>query len=160
MDMYYSTIFDPSTIPEEHRELHRERVSQMMSEALEKLMSAAQTDNCFTVGLQQCAEVLNEVPDSVYMCIILLEKGEYENFLDFQLKQYCLAKGIHIVRVTGMREVAAQRLGIEPSGELRYVVTMKRSNRHTDIHYIEGFCYFHEIRGRAPFLDYSPRVYQ
>ncbi|KAF7703746.1 growth arrest and DNA-damage-inducible, beta a [Silurus meridionalis] len=91
----------------------------VVGEALEELLVAAQRQDCLTVGVYESAKLMNVDPDSVVLCVLATDEEDEDDIalqIHFTLLQaFCCENDINILRVSGLRRLE-QVIG-EPSSE-------------------------------------------
>ncbi|KAM4528494.1 growth arrest and DNA damage-inducible protein GADD45 gamma-like [Odontesthes bonariensis] len=80
-------------------------------QALEEVLVAAKDNDSLTVGVYECAKVMNLDPDSVSFCILAIDE-EFECDIALQIhftliQSFCFDNAISIVRVSGTQRLAA-----------------------------------------------------
>lgn len=87
-----------------------EKNMETVSQALEELLVAAQTQDCLTVGVYEAAKLMNVDPDSVVLCVLATDEEDEDDIalqIHFTLLQaFCCDNDINILRVSGMRRLA------------------------------------------------------
>ncbi|XP_022058793.1 growth arrest and DNA-damage-inducible, gamma b, tandem duplicate 1 [Acanthochromis polyacanthus] len=78
--------------------------------ALEEVLEAAKDNDSLTVGVYECAKVMNLDPDSVSFCVLAMDE-EFECDIALQIhftliQSFCFDNDISIVRVSDMQRLA------------------------------------------------------
>lgn len=78
--------------------------------ALEEVLVAAKDNESLTVGVYECAKVMNLDPDSVSFCVLAMDE-EFECDIALQIhftliQSFCFDNDISIVRVSDMQRLA------------------------------------------------------
>ncbi|NXN89543.1 GA45B protein, partial [Bombycilla garrulus] len=96
---------------------------QAVSEAVERVLVAAQRQDRLTVGVYESAKLMNVDPDSVVLCVLATDEedeGDIALQIHFTLIQaFCCDNDIHILRVSGLQRLAAILGEPEPGSEPR-----------------------------------------
>ncbi|NXS35774.1 GA45B protein, partial [Pomatostomus ruficeps] len=83
---------------------------QAVSEALERVLVAAQRQDRLTVGVYEAAKLMNADPDSVVLCVLATDEedeGDIALQIHFTLiRAFCCDNDIHILRVSGLQRLA------------------------------------------------------
>uniref|UniRef100_A0A8B9ZY14 Growth arrest and DNA damage inducible beta n=1 Tax=Anas zonorhyncha TaxID=75864 RepID=A0A8B9ZY14_9AVES len=109
---------------------------QAVSEAVERVLVAAQRQDRLTVGVYESAKLMNVDPDSVVLCVLATDEedeGDIALQIHFTLIQaFCCDNDIHILRVSGMQRLASLLGDPEPGAEPRDLHCLLVTNPHTD----------------------------
>lgn len=104
--------------------------------AVERLLAAAQRSARLSVGVYEAAKLLNADPDSVVLCVLATDEedeGDIALQIHFTLIQaFCCDNDIHIVRVAGMRRLAAVLGEPAPGAEPRDLHCLLVTMPHAD----------------------------
>ncbi|NWU36462.1 GA45B protein, partial [Hylia prasina] len=133
---------------------------QAVSEAVERVLVAAQRQDRLTVGVYESAKLMNVDPDSVVLCVLATDEedeGDIALQIHFTLIQaFCCDNDIHILRVSGMQRLAAILGEPEPGSEPRDLHCLL--NPHTDAWKSQGLAevarYCAESRDRNQWVPY------
>ncbi|KAM9841151.1 growth arrest and DNA damage-inducible protein GADD45 gamma-like [Aulostomus maculatus] len=84
--------------------------AECSGEALEEVLLAARDNDSLTVGVYECAKVMNLDPDSVSFCVLAMDE-EFECDIALQIhftliQSFCFDNDISIVRVSDMQRLA------------------------------------------------------
>ncbi|CAG5867188.1 unnamed protein product [Menidia menidia] len=84
--------------------------AQCTGQALEEVLEAAKDNETLTVGVYECAKVMNLDPDSVSFCVLAMDE-EFGCDIALQIhftliQSFCFDNDISIVRVTDMQRLA------------------------------------------------------
>ncbi|NWR36474.1 GA45B protein, partial [Tachuris rubrigastra] len=137
---------------------------QAVSEAVERVLVAAQRQDRLTVGVYESAKLMNVDPDSVVLCVLATDEedeGDIALQIHFTLIQaFCCDNDIHILRVSGMQRLAAILGGgdPEPGAEPRDLHCLLVTNPHTEAWKGQGLAevasYCAESRDRNQWVPY------
>uniref|UniRef100_A0A8U7NR96 Growth arrest and DNA damage inducible beta n=6 Tax=Passeriformes TaxID=9126 RepID=A0A8U7NR96_CORMO len=135
---------------------------QAVSEAVERVLVAAQRQDRLTVGVYESAKLMNVDPDSVVLCVLATDEedeGDIALQIHFTLIQaFCCDNDIHILRVSGMQRLAAILGEPEPGSEPRDLHCLLVTNPHTDAWKSQGLAevasYCAESRDRNQWVPY------
>ncbi|CAB1419250.1 unnamed protein product [Pleuronectes platessa] len=98
------------TLEEEVAPNCSEKRMETVRAALEKLLVAAQRQNCLTVGVYESAKLMTVDPDSVVLCVLATDEEDEDDIalqIHFTLLQaFCCDNDINIMRVSGVRRLA------------------------------------------------------
>ncbi|XP_059214145.1 growth arrest and DNA-damage-inducible, gamma b, tandem duplicate 1 [Centropristis striata] len=84
--------------------------AQCTGSALEEVLVSAKDNDSLTVGVYECAKVMNLDPDSVSFCVLAVDE-EFECDIALQIhftliQSFCFDNDISIVRVSDMQRLA------------------------------------------------------
>ncbi|XP_074547024.1 growth arrest and DNA damage-inducible protein GADD45 gamma-like [Halichoeres trimaculatus] len=84
--------------------------AQCTGQALEEVLVSAKDNDALTVGVYECAKVMNLDPDSVSFCVLAVDE-EFECDIALQIhftliQSFCFDNDISIVRVSDMQRLA------------------------------------------------------
>nr|XP_020479062.1 growth arrest and DNA damage-inducible protein GADD45 gamma-like [Monopterus albus] len=84
--------------------------TQCTGNALEEVLVSAKDNDSLTVGVYECAKVMNLDPDSVSFCVLAMDE-EFECDIALQIhftliQSFCFDNDISIVRVSDMQRLA------------------------------------------------------
>ncbi|XP_041667353.1 growth arrest and DNA-damage-inducible, gamma b, tandem duplicate 1 [Cheilinus undulatus] len=84
--------------------------AQCTGKALEEVLVSAKDNDSLTVGVYECAKVMNLDPDSVSFCVLAMDE-EFECDIALQIhftliQSFCFDNDISIVRVSDMQRLA------------------------------------------------------
>ncbi|XP_053195677.1 growth arrest and DNA-damage-inducible, gamma b, tandem duplicate 1 [Scomber japonicus] len=84
--------------------------AQCTGKALEEVLVTAKDNDSITVGVYECAKVMNLDPDSVSFCVLAVDE-EYECDIALQIhftliQSFCFDNDISIVRVSDVQRLA------------------------------------------------------
>ncbi|XP_068190939.1 growth arrest and DNA damage-inducible protein GADD45 gamma-like [Antennarius striatus] len=84
--------------------------AQGTGSALEEVLVSAKDNDSITVGVYECAKVMNLDPDSVSFCVLAMDE-EFECDIALQIhftliQSFCFDNDISIVRVSDMQRLA------------------------------------------------------
>ncbi|XP_034402884.1 growth arrest and DNA-damage-inducible, gamma b, tandem duplicate 1 [Cyclopterus lumpus] len=84
--------------------------AQCTGKALEEVLVSAQDNGAITVGVYECAKVMNLDPDSVSFCVLAMDE-EFQCDIALQIhftliQSFCFDNDISIVRVSDMQRLA------------------------------------------------------
>ncbi|XP_070780540.1 growth arrest and DNA-damage-inducible, gamma b, tandem duplicate 1 isoform X2 [Enoplosus armatus] len=84
--------------------------AQCTGKALEEVLVSAKDNDSLTVGVYECAKVMNLDPDSVSFCVLATDE-EFECDIALQIhftliQSFCFDNDISIVRVSDMQRLA------------------------------------------------------
>ncbi|CAN9504781.1 unnamed protein product [Ophioblennius macclurei] len=84
--------------------------AQCAGQALEEVVAAAKDNDSLTVGVYECAKVMNLDPDSVSFCVLAMDE-EFECDIALQIhftliQSFCFDNDISIVRVSDVQRLA------------------------------------------------------
>ncbi|KAM8987057.1 growth arrest and DNA damage-inducible protein GADD45 beta [Ara ararauna] len=135
---------------------------QAVSEAVERVLVAAQHQDRLTVGVYESAKLMNVDPDSVVLCVLATDEedeGDIALQIHFTLIQaFCCDNDIHILRVLGMQRLAAILGEPEPGAEPRDLHCLLVTNPHTDAWKSQGLAevarYCAESRDRNQWVPF------
>ncbi|NXN17834.1 GA45B protein, partial [Indicator maculatus] len=107
---------------------------QAVSEAVERVLVAAQRQDRLTVGVYESAKLMNVDPDSVVLCLLATDEedeGDIALQIHFTLIQaFCCDNDIPILRLSGMQRLAAllgePAAGTEPRDDLHCLLVTVR----------------------------------
>ncbi|XP_061589474.1 growth arrest and DNA-damage-inducible, gamma b, tandem duplicate 1 [Cololabis saira] len=78
--------------------------------SLEEVLVSAKHNDSLTVGVYECAKVMNLDPDSVSFCVLAMDEGfEWDIALQIHftlIQSFCFDNNISIVRVSDMQRLA------------------------------------------------------
>ncbi|XP_061657182.1 growth arrest and DNA-damage-inducible, gamma b, tandem duplicate 1 [Syngnathoides biaculeatus] len=84
--------------------------AECTSQALEEVLVAAMGNDSLTVGVYECAKVMNLDPDSVSFCVLAVDENfEWDVALQIHftlIQSFCFDNDISIVRVSDMQRLA------------------------------------------------------
>ncbi|XP_034048718.1 growth arrest and DNA-damage-inducible, gamma b, tandem duplicate 1 [Thalassophryne amazonica] len=83
--------------------------AQSSGTAMEEVLVSAKDNDCLTVGVYECAKVMNLDPDSVSFCVLAMDE-EFECDIALQIhftliQSFCFDNDISIVRVSDMQRL-------------------------------------------------------
>ncbi|XP_068430055.1 growth arrest and DNA-damage-inducible, gamma b, tandem duplicate 1 [Clinocottus analis] len=83
--------------------------AQCTGKALEEVLVSAQDNDAITVGVYECAKVMNLDPDSVSFCVLAMDE-EFQCDIALQIhftliQSFCFDNDISIVRVSDMQRL-------------------------------------------------------
>ncbi|XP_032395345.1 growth arrest and DNA-damage-inducible, gamma b, tandem duplicate 1 isoform X2 [Etheostoma spectabile] len=84
--------------------------AQCTGKALEEVLVSAKDNESLTVGVYECAKVMNLDPDSVSFCVLAMDE-EFQCDIALQIhftliQSFCFDNDISIVRVSDMQRLA------------------------------------------------------
>nr|XP_040054157.1 growth arrest and DNA-damage-inducible, gamma b, tandem duplicate 1 [Gasterosteus aculeatus aculeatus] len=84
--------------------------AQCTGKALEEVLVSAQDNDALTVGVYECAKVMNLDPDSVSFCVLAMDE-DFQCDIALQIhftliQSFCFDNDISIVRVSDTQRVA------------------------------------------------------
>lgn len=135
---------------------------QAVSEAVERVLVAAQRQDRLTVGVYESAKLMNVDPDSVVLCVLATDEedeGDIALQIHFTLIQaFCCDNDIHILRVSGIQRLAAILGEPEAGSEPRDLHCLLVTNPHTDAWKSQGLAevanYCAESRDRNQWVPF------